>query len=41
MSVMWKGGAARRLGWDVDCHGSGGPGKDAVGLNEDVLIDGA
>jgi hypothetical protein len=38
---MWNGGAARRLGCEVDCQGSGGPGKVAVGSNVDVLIEGA
>jgi hypothetical protein len=38
---MWKGGDPRRLGCEVDCQGSGGPGSVAVGSKVDVLIEGA
>ena len=41
ISVMWKGGAPRRLGCEVERQGSGGPGSGAVGSKVAVLIGGA
>ena len=31
MSVMWYGGPSRQLGWELEAHGSGGPGSGASG----------
>ncbi len=41
ISVMWNGGPSRLDGVSVDAHGSGGPGRGAVGSKALLSIGGA